>query len=529
MGDSAWGGAFNPRRMLETALSETDFESVSHEQMRSMIEAADPETTSKLGGKLKKAAVVIEEIGTELRTRMTAVAWEGEGGEAFREWGAKVANETLRLSEFSRTSGAWLTEAATVLAEVKGAMPPPSSGSRALLDAFFERNPGGRLMLSEATVAQSKDSGGNSVLMGPTPKQALAAQTRLNEDHAEAVRLMTKLAGSYRWSSMNMSAAERPAFPPPPAAVMPKRREVDGVEYRPDGKAGTESGRPAGSDDVPAGTSPSGRQSIEPSSRVADVVRRSETPIQPDAGAAMGLAGGVAAPQAPQTGPAAGPAQTGGNVPTSSGGFGLPVSPVPPVAMRGVNGTFGGPTTGRSSPPVGRPMTGQPVANGAAGRPTSRGPVDHGIVGGRPTPPNSGRPAGAIPRGTVVGNEPAHGYGRGAMGSGGTMGGVGRGSGHNAAGGRRLASEPGGTAGNRVQRSGVVGQPSAPSGTGVARGLSGQTPNGLAGGRGGAAPNGGARSSPARASRAEGRRDHLTEDEETCTQNGRRVVPPVID
>ncbi|WP_037682197.1 hypothetical protein, partial [Streptomyces albus] len=79
------------------------------------------------------------------------------------------------LSEFSKTAGAWLTEAATVLAEVKAAMPPPSSASRATLDAFFERNPGGRLMLSEATVARSKDAGAGGALLGPTPKEALAA------------------------------------------------------------------------------------------------------------------------------------------------------------------------------------------------------------------------------------------------------------------------------------------------------------------------------------------------------------------
>lgn len=518
MGDSAWGGAFNPRRMLETALSETDFESVSHEQMRSMIEAADPETTSKLGGKLKKAAVKIEEIGTELRTRMTAVAWEGEGGEAFREWGAKVADETLRLSEFSRTSGAWLTEAATVLAEVKGAMPPPSSSSRALLDAFFERNPGGRLMLSEATAAQSKDSGGNSVLMGPTPKQALAAQTRLNEDHAEAVRLMTKLAGSYRWSSMNMSAAERPKFPPPPAAVMPERENIRGSRRY---YSGDEETTAPGTAERSAATVPASAFDVGGGRNSRASLPAVEAPgIAPDRAVGVNIAGVVDSPPAP-----AGPALNAGQ---PAGG------PAPPHGDATPHpGTASAPFT-RSGPgssgPAGRPTPftsrlvgpAQAVAGGTPRRPLP-GPVDQGIHGGRPAPPSGGRPAGAIPRGTVVGGDQARGYGRPM----GPVGGVGPGGGQpGVAAGRRLAAESGGVVGGRAPRPGTaMGHRLTPGGTGPVRGQA--AAGGTADGRGAApAQPGGGNSGRDRKAK---RPSNPGEDDTTWTQGSRRVVPPVVD
>ncbi|MFF4741074.1 hypothetical protein ACFY2W_35085 [Streptomyces sp. NPDC001262] len=68
--------------------------------------------------------------------------WQGEGGEAFRTWGADMANATLRLGEFSDGAGKWMGHAAGTPAHVQSAMPEVSTTSRTTPAAYRTANPG---------------------------------------------------------------------------------------------------------------------------------------------------------------------------------------------------------------------------------------------------------------------------------------------------------------------------------------------------------------------------------------------------
>jgi|GEM_PF-3844997 len=522
MGDTGdGGGLFNPQRSM---LVETDFHSMTHQQMRSMIENAQPAKTSDLGKKLVEAAATIDRIGTELKTHIGTVAWEGDGGDAFRDWGDRVAKATIRLGEFSAAAGVWMNRAAETLADVKSSMPPHSSATQATLTEYFERNPGGMLMLSQATVANTKEAPGQlSALTGPTPKEALAAQTRLNQDHAEAARLMTKLAGSYSWSSRNIENEERPTFPPMKAEFMPTRPNVD---VRDDGwHASRDNSRvDSGGEGARAVSNGPYNSSTAVSSAPAGFVGQSVQSSIPDNQVSTNIDGGVSAPHAPIA-PSAGSV----NNANPGGGSGQSGNFIPPPIAGNGNSAMG---SGRNLPSVARrPTVGSSTPGSAVGRLAPRGPAEHGISGGRPVPPNSGRPAGAIPRGTVVGNEQSHGYGRGGVGQSAAMGGGGAQSGQaGSAGGRRLASEPGGVVGRGTHRSGAVpGQAFTPGGAGLVRG-SVPSGSGTVGGRPGSVPvAGSSNAAPGDGDRNSERPGYLTEDQETWSQDGRRVTPPVVD
>ncbi|WP_338931421.1 hypothetical protein WEB32_13115 [Streptomyces netropsis] len=207
----------------------SDFESRTHEQLRAMIEHADAAKTRELGDKLKTAGVAIGKIGEDLRTYMSHVNWEGEAGDAFRKWGASMVNATTRLGEFSDKAGTWMGHAAETLSSVKSSMPEYSAASKATLNSYLSQHPGGFLLKPPASSDAPKPGGG--VLAGPAPEAATAAQKRLDEDHAEAVSLMRKLAGSYVWSAHNMGQVERPQFPPIRGDVLPS--PIRGSEYIP--------------------------------------------------------------------------------------------------------------------------------------------------------------------------------------------------------------------------------------------------------------------------------------------------------
>lgn len=216
--------------------------------------------------------------------------------------------------------------------------------------------------------------------------------------------------------------------------------------------------------------------------------------------------------------PESGIPSTGVPVPPTIGG-----GPVMPSGPSGV-----GRPTGISRPSM--PGTGAgPLGSGPIGRPSGSG----GITGGRAVPQTPGRPAGGIPRGTVIGGEATQvrpPMGR-AMGAGGMATGIGPGQ-SGMSGGRRLAGETGGIVGGRSQQPGRTGmRPFTPGGSGLVRaarpaeGAHGAGPVG----RGAPMSSHGPRTVDSRRNEGGERPDYLTEDEETWQQGSRRVVPPVID
>ncbi|GGR06788.1 hypothetical protein [Streptomyces netropsis] len=518
------------RRTVNPAVITSDFESRTHEQLRAMIEHADAAKTRELGDKLKTAGVAIGKIGEDLRTYMSHVNWEGEAGDAFRKWGANMVNATTRLGEFSDKAGTWMGHAAETLSSVKSSMPEYSAASKATLNSYLSQHPGGFLLKPPASSDAPKPGGG--VLAGPTPEAATAAQKRLDEDHAEAVSLMRKLAGSYVWSAHNMGQVERPQFPPVKEKFMPAPG-IDGADYVPTpgvaarpgqaelgltGSQGYEDG-PARSADTAVRSEQEGR--VDVAAAAGTSVGAVPGPRQETGPAAVEIDGGVATPQGPAL-PSRGPA-----VPSHEGGAPDQALPFPTQGLP-PSGDIGRAKTGVvRGEPIGevrqRMVPGMPGQGGGGGTSPGQGvggrrvnmpgmgvPND-GIVGGRPMPRATGpSPAQAL-RGTVIGTEsgsgrPPMGHGIGAAMPGAPSGRMGGGQG----GGRRLATESGGVVGGRL--AGAMDRPFTPGGTGLVR-----------------SPGEADRSLNRSASRSRQRPDYLVEDEESWPQSDRRIVPPVID
>lgn len=521
------------RRTVNPAMITSDFESKSHEQLRAMIENADPSKTQELGDKLKAAGVAIGKIGDDLQKYMSHVNWEGEAGDAFRTWGANMVSATARLGEFSEKTGTWMGHAAETLGSVKSSMPAYSAASKTTLNDYLSHHPGGFLLKPPTSSDAPKPGGG--VLAGPTPEAAAAAQKRLDEDHAEAVRLMRKLAGSYVWSAHHMGQVERPVFQPIPPDVVPP--PLGDIERIPAPGSAVSPGLAAGGDEVGQGTREVGTGQATyaaGSSAYGSATSTVTGPAHPEsAPAAMEVDGGVAAPTIP-TEPSG-----GATVPTrierSPDRVQLPPAPgLPPVGPAGSlepGATAArGPGRSRASTSSGMPMEG--VVGGSAPRRGAFGDVpgqgifggrvnaptavpNDGIVGGRPLPRTAGQPSLQAPRGTVIGAEPGTARPPMGHGLGGVMPGPSAGrTGPGQAGGRRLASESGGIVGGHAQQraAGAGGRPFTPGGTGLVRNQ-GDTP----------------RSRGPRQRQGERRPDYLVEDRDLWQQGARPVVPPVID
>lgn len=513
----------------------SNFESMSHEQLRAMIEHADPAGTQDLGVKLQVAAATIKKIGEDLKGHMAKVEWAGQGGDSFREWGTDMANAALRLGEFSHNTGSWMIDAAATLSGVKSSMPEVSTESKTVLDSFRANYPG-----QVGATVPAPDQGGalSATASGPSQAQAYAAQQRLDADRAEAARLMRKLAESYSWSAHQISTGERPTFRPMPNTI-PGDGDVSHDREYVGGTGGSRQGYQGGAGSpamslIGGGSRSGDRAGVAmpgvggPGSAGGAPSDGRRAPVPPDGNVGTEIDGVAPMPTAPSTLPA-GHADSHGGGRVDGGSPSLSGVVVPSTALPGSPAS-------RSGIP---PLTRQPMSTGpgmGAGRPSLAVPriADPGIVGGRPVPPGQGLPTGQASRGTAIGAEgQGQAQGRLPMGAGPVVGGSpGASSRTGMVTGRRLATEPGGVVGGRpVQRPGAAGE-FTPGGAGLVR--SHPTAEGSALPRGGV--QGSAFLAPSAAGGALSRRgrggqrpDYLVEDEETWSKVHRRVVPPVIE
>ncbi|WP_158781046.1 WXG100 family type VII secretion target [Streptomyces sp. NRRL S-237] len=478
----------------------TDFESFTHQQMRDMIASLDATSVQARADQLASAAKKIKTIGDALKKHVVT-GWEGEGADAFQEWVGRAGNATLRLGDYSAKGGEWMGKVVQAMTEASKMTAVDATATKNLAAAIEHHND------PDAAKVRSE------------------AQTILDADHREAVRLMTNLAQSYQVSSSEMNKATIPTFPPPPPVLVPQGYDGGSEEMARSGgglgggvgSAGSSYTAPASSHGTSSGDAGSvtGR-SPQPDSSVPSVT----VPSIPDREVDVDLDSVATLPDrtAPPVTITPGPLPTGPVGPTP--GPVLPPMGFPPVGVMkppsltgpgiGPYPALGGPGT----PPPGGKVLGTP------GLP----PRDSGITGGRPV--TSTGPSSGIPRGTVIGEGAQAGRGMG--------GGMGHGGGHGGgqsgfAAGRRLASEPGGgVVGGR--QTGAVGRP-VTGGQPFTQGGSGLVRNGAGGaGMGSMGHAGAGTQAPGkrRNDQSGERPDYLAEDEETW-QGNRRVVPPVID
>ena len=328
-----------------------------------------------------------------------------------------------------------------------------------------------------------------------------------------------------------MDGLEKPAFPPPPQAIVPPdedRRGGEGnVVLREAGQSSSTTGKDHGLAAAGQSRESSGGV-VTPSGQTVASQSLSNAPLPRPVG--MEIDGVATLPDAPSVPSATPSGLPGGGWPESVlPSMGAAVPPTfggGPVIPSGPSG--GGKTTGISRPSM--PGTGAgPLGSGPLGRPSGGG----GITGGRAVPQGSGRPAGGIPRGTVIGGEGTQ--GRAPMGRATGTGGVGTSTvpgQSGVSGGRRLAGETGGVVGGRSQQPGRTGtRPFTPGGSGLVRAAtSTESVRGTGSvGRGAPMSPHASRTVDSRRDAGGQRPDYLTEDEETWQQGARRVVPPVID
>ncbi|MEV6165994.1 hypothetical protein AB0L71_29595 [Streptomyces sp. NPDC052052] len=480
----------------------TDFDKKTHEEMLAWLDQANSGEIQGAADRLKSAASEIRKIAEELKVRPQWVEWKGEGADAFRTWSADLANATLRLGDYSEGASKWLGEASNAVAAAQVSIPRTEAGAQANLDA---------------ALAARNDPDASAV--AKKSAETLLATSERNRE--EAAAQMQKLAQTYSFSSTQIEGLEKPVFPAVPEVIAP---EDDGskaggsAEYRRQAEtSSTTGGNASDTTTFVRGPEAGGTKAVQTvhagtTSAPPSAAHTVQRPVGMDIDSVAVLPETPAAPSVTSPG-----LPTGGTV--DRGTSSLP-SGFPPVVS-----TVSAPvTTSTGKTPMGvRPPANSPGRVSPTTGPTSRPSGGSGIVGGRPAPQVSGRPTGGLPRGTVIGGEGTQ-SGRGSMAHGTGTGGIG-GARNGIAGGRRLAGETGGVVGGRPNQPGrTSARVFTPGGTGLVRAAEGTGAGGLAGRSGNALQ----RQRDGRRDESEERPNYLIEDEETW-QNGRSVVPPVID
>ncbi|MCI0383662.1 WXG100 family type VII secretion target [Streptomyces sp. CNQ085] len=318
-----------------------EFESKSLAALNAMVAKADPGLLTSRGQALGKAGSDMDGIGSELRTHIDRVEWDGEGGDAFREWGRQFALESMRFAAYVRTLGQHMVDAGQALTEAKAAVPEPESMCYA------------------------------------DPEKDKARQEREESKRQEAINQLNRLSSYYRTTGESLRAAEEPDFKPLPDG---KQHEGSGnsapeaasgsnsTAYR---EHGTNSDRPT------TGQSGTDRLDLPTAERSTPVFDR-PTNTKLDSVAPLPVT-----EQRPQAVTPTLPQQSAAPPPP-------PATPMPPT----------GPIqrTGRA------PNGGRPSVGSGGGSPSPRGPVKDGVMGGTPRHAGNHAPGTGSPRGTVTGD-----------------------------------------------------------------------------------------------------------------------------
>src|SRR3954451_17311801 len=101
----------------------TAFDGMSYDQMLLLVAGTDEKEVIRKGEALKSAGAELDKIGDELKRRVGRVTWDGEGGDAFREWGDDFAKQALKLAKYIDSVGKAMEDAGETLTQVKKAIP----------------------------------------------------------------------------------------------------------------------------------------------------------------------------------------------------------------------------------------------------------------------------------------------------------------------------------------------------------------------------------------------------------------------
>ncbi|MDT9693418.1 hypothetical protein Q5762_34855 [Streptomyces sp. P9(2023)] len=396
-----------------------EFEGKSLDALYAMIASAKPEEITTTGSGLAAAVPKILEIAADLRLYVSRVQWEGEGGNAFRTWGAGMVSETLVMGDFTKVVADEMQRAGQALSEAKAAVPKPAG-----------------------------------MCFADPEKEKARIESETGPKLQEAIHQMERLSSYYDSTRERMGAEREPEF-------KPLRGDFYAGEtaYGTGGSgSGTTSAASSGVGPVHTDRSSTRTPDVAtPSRPTPDVTLPPAATRPPENEVNTNLDSVTITPETP-TRPTAQPPTP--PVTTAS----PPTPPLPPLAPPvGPQPTAGPP---RANPGLPGPATGGLKGPSPLGTP----PRAEGITGGRQVPGRPGLPGQGprLPMGQVIGEERAGQLGRGAAGMHGPGAGMHGAPGGNTGGaaGRRLAMQPGGTVGNPT---GSAGRAFTPGGTGLVR------------------------------------------------------------
>ncbi|GAA2386735.1 hypothetical protein GCM10010420_06960 [Streptomyces glaucosporus] len=444
-----------------------EFEGKSLAALNAMVANANPKALTSRGDALNKAGSDMDKIGDELRTYIDRVKWEGQGADAFREWGQQFALETMRFAMYARTLGRHMVDAGQALTEVKAAIPEPEGMCYA------------------------------------DPEKDKARQKEEEAKRQEAINQLNRLSSYYRAAGESIRGAEEPEFKPLPGENLVGAPDTSASSTTPSAGPGGSATTRETSVSAERTVSARDRAEVSPSpiaDRPSPVAERPAPVVErPTHMTIDSVAPAPVSEARPQTAnPAPSHPSTGPSTPSLA-----PIAPTAPIQRVGQTPSHT-PVTGRS-----------PAFGGGSVQP--RIPSSNGVIGGMPR--QVGSPVAGIPQGTVAGGDHTA---AGRPVGGGSPGTVGGGTSANRGmyTGGPMGSQPGGAVG--AQRTGSNhGRAFTPGGTGLVHG--GTANPGLA-----ARPT---TTSPPPENRRRGsdRPDYLAEDEETWASRQRNVVPPIID
>jgi hypothetical protein len=497
----------------------TNFEAMTHEQLVAMLESASHEGAQTLNAKLDKAASTISKIGDDLMQYVKDLEWQGEGAEAFRDWGNETARATLRLGQYAAYASRWMGIVSQAIIEAKSTMPDTSETKQAKADLAKAHK-----TIAAATAPSARHDPDARKLAQTAQSNAAAAEQRIERIRGEAIQQLRKLAQTYEYSADQVNSLTPPTFSPPAQHMKSPVWVEDGHHISAGGptpligRGNVSHGQPV--------MQPHGATHAAAHDVPETVIDSNELPgtthhIPYSEPVNVGLDGVDTLPRtsAPSSAESATPQTTSSRHDTPALGH-----------VPGTSAPFrSGGQVPLSSPRMPSVLTPE---GSTSGRPL-RLPRESGIVGGRPVSSGAGRAYNSIGRGTVIGSEAVQGrtsMPRTLHSQGLATGATGSNRGMPTP--RRLTSEPGGTIGSRqAQQKRVAGKPFTPGGSGLLRTSSSslEQPHGAGTGRA-QTPTAATRPQDSQKDRKQGQRPgYLVEDEETWVHDNRRPLPPVVE
>ncbi|WP_420783434.1 hypothetical protein [Streptomyces sp. LPB2020-019-1HS] len=505
-------------------LVRTDFESKTHEQLVAMLESASSAGAQSLHQKLAKAASTITKIGDDLMQYVKDLEWQGDGGDAFRDWAAQTASATLNLGEYALISSRCMQVVSQAIAEAKSAMPDTSETQQARADLKKAHE-----TIAATTTSSARHDPDARKLTQTAESNAEEAEYRIEKIRHEAIQQLRKLAQTYEATGQQVNSMSPPTFSPP-SQHLDSNQWVDRGQHVPAGAVGASAanaghawhavGQQSDSVSVPGSAAPvpetvGSHDRLPPTAQLGvhsrpvalgldavDTPSRTTPPTQ-------------AEPHPQQISPVRSETPALGQPPTvpnplRNGGQ-MPTLRMPSLSQLPTPSSPEGPATERSP----------------------RSPRESGILGGRPVSTGSGQAYNSIGRGTVIGSSntqgrtgiprPLQAHGPSAGSSSATKG---------LPSAKRMAFEPGpNTGGRQPQSRRGAGRPFTAGGSGLVRASSNaaEQSQGQVTGRtqvGKAVTQ--RPDSHEKREQPSQRPSYLVEDEETWVHDSRRPLPPVV-